>query len=242
MYPGLPTPVPSRYCLVLNYRPRARARHRLSPTDPVLSTLKTCPDDWLQLCSMMDVRPNSQVEPIDCHFIIPAAPTFALADTIRFHIHLCGSPTSLRKLLPTACPLLLPQHASTGSYGDHQSSTTPIQVLITRQVVVEVNERRSFRNSVISIGKIWPLPPPAGTVDEKFKEICASWEGEVRCPDGVTAPGFNIGSLVVKDYIVLVLTPPKSRTSPLRVLQITHPIRLVTDPWIDIDTLHPQDI
>lgn len=94
---------------------------------------------------------------------------------------------------------------------------------------------------MIGTGRVWPLPPPVGTLDEPSKEVCASWEGEVRCADGVTTPGFNIGSLVVKDYIMLVLTPPKSRTSPLRVMQIAHPIRLVTDPWIDIDTLHPQD-
>ncbi|GLB37552.1 putative calcineurin-like phosphoesterase [Lyophyllum shimeji] len=229
------------YCLVLNYRPRARARHRLTLTDSVLSALKTTPDDWRQLCATMDVRPNCEVEPIDCHLIIPAARTFALVDTIPFHIHLCGSSTSLRKLLPPTCPLLLPRHDSSGTSSNNQTSTSPIQVLITRQVVVEVNERRAFRDSVIGTGRVRPIPPPAGSVDETSNEICASWEGEVRCADGVTAPGFNIGSLVVKDYIMLVLTPPKSRTSPLRALQIAHPIRLVTDPWTDIVTAHPQD-
>ncbi|KAF8070576.1 hypothetical protein FPV67DRAFT_1413807 [Lyophyllum atratum] len=225
------------YCLILHYRPRARALRRLSPVDSVISTLKTHPDEWLQLCSTMDVRPNPEVEPIDCHFVLPTASAFAIADTIPFHIHLCGSTTSLRRLLPPTCPLLSPAGSLSGN---HQSST-PIEVVITRQVVVEVNERRSFRNSVIGTGRLWPIPPPAGSLDETFKEICASWEGEVRCADGVIAPGFNIGNLVVKDYIMLVLTPPKSRTSPLRVLQIVHPIRLVTDPWIDTDTLHPQD-
>ncbi|KAG5648553.1 hypothetical protein DXG03_003164 [Asterophora parasitica] len=55
------------YSLPLDYRPRARARHAPNITNSVFDSVKTQPDEWIQLCSRMDVRPNPEVEPIDCH-------------------------------------------------------------------------------------------------------------------------------------------------------------------------------
>ncbi|RDB24842.1 hypothetical protein Hypma_007770 [Hypsizygus marmoreus] len=230
------------YTLFLDYRPRARARHRLSSRDSVFAGVKTEPADWLQLISTMGVRSNSKVESIDCHFVLPSASTFALTDAVPFHIQLHGSLTSLRELLPPACPLLVPQPLFGSRPIGSSTRTLPIQVLITRQVVVEVNERRSLKNTILGVGRIWPLPPPiTRPEDDPLAEISVGWEGQVQCGSGAIAPGFSTGNLLVKDYIMLILTPPNSRTSPLRELQIVHPIRLVTDPWVDTDTLHPQD-
>jgi hypothetical protein len=83
-------------------------------------------------------------------------------------------------------------------------------------------------------------------------EMTLDWEGEVRCNDDVVVGSFNIGRLVVKvctatcpdgicvltsllyqDFIVLTLTPPNPENSPLMEHQHAHPIRLVTDPWVD---------
>lgn len=47
--------------------------------------------------------------------------------------------------------------------------------------------------------------------------------------------------LWIQDFLVISLMPPNPRSSFLIPLQFTHPIRLVTDLWVDEGVLHPSD-
>jgi hypothetical protein len=46
----------------------------------------------------------------------------------------------------------------------------------------------------------------------------------------------------IQDFFVISLVPPNPRSSFLIPLQFTHPIRLVTDSWVDEGVLHPQHL
>ncbi|GAW04227.1 hypothetical protein LENED_006003 [Lentinula edodes] len=64
----------------------------------------------------------------------------------------------------------------------------------------------------------------------KGADTYVDWEGEVRVEkDMVQYGGFNIGTVIVKDYIVFAITPPNPRSCPLLAHQHSVPIKLVTD-------------
>jgi hypothetical protein len=84
-------------------------------------------------------------------------------------------------------------------------------------------------------------PDQDASVNEDNPDVTLDWAGEVVTFAEITTGGFSTNSLIVKDFLVLSLTPPNPRSSPLAPLQFSHPIRLVTDAWIDSDVLHPGD-
>ncbi|KDR75755.1 hypothetical protein GALMADRAFT_68348 [Galerina marginata CBS 339.88] len=242
------------YVTMVNFRPRTRPNRPIVLLDSVFASIKPVPEEWLQIVANMNARPSSDLKPIECHLFIPSIQAFSLTDAIPFHLQLCSSLKSLRELLPpTSMHLLLP-----GSPG-YQKPTDPrilpyaIRLSIARQVVVEVNGRRRFRTFTIGVGKMKPVPPvvhnaSAGTWKEYDNasgeaggDVCLDWQGEVKTWPEVSSGGFSTSNLIVKDFLVLALTPPNPRSSCLIPLQLSHPIRLVTDSWIDFDVLHPGD-
>ncbi|KAF8161225.1 hypothetical protein B0H34DRAFT_781810 [Crassisporium funariophilum] len=242
------------YITMLNFRPRTRPHRPIVMLDSVFASLKPVPEEWTQLVTSMSVRPNSGEKPIDCHLFIPSVQTYALTDTIPFHLQLSSSLKSLRELLPPTSALLQLPNVNHPKTTDRRLSVVgayAIRLSIARQVVVEVNGRRRFRTFTLGVGKMWPVPPLAVNgdacgqekiaADEMDKNICLDWQGEVKCWAEVTAGGFSVSNLLVKDFLVLTLTPPNTRSSFLIPLQLSHPIRLVTDSWVDGDSLHPQD-
>ncbi|KAF9492018.1 hypothetical protein BDN71DRAFT_1509816 [Pleurotus eryngii] len=181
--------------------------------------------------------------------VYPLSPidTTSTVDTSATLVH---SPLSLSSLPPTAvsvCPSSsspkpLKRRFSRSSYSP--PSTKPIiRVFLLRQISVQVRGQKAWRNCTLGEGKIWPLPPPAGSMDclvPEREEANLDWEGEVRCNSNTMVGGFNAGQLAVKDFIVLALTPPDPHSSPLLEFQYAHPIRFVTDPWTDL-TGHELD-
>lgn len=147
-----------------------------------------------------------------CHkLFIPSVQTFALTDTIPFHLQLCSSMSSLRDLLPPYSPHLQITCPTTSSkiIADPYAAECTIRVSIARQVVVEVNGRRRFRTFTIGIGKMWSIPPQVAVMDYEHGEgdpfsgdadadICLDWQGEVKCWGEVTSGGFSVGNLIVK--------------------------------------------
>ncbi|KAF8200996.1 hypothetical protein BJ912DRAFT_843974 [Pholiota molesta] len=253
------------YVTMLNFRPRTRPNRPIVLLDTVVASIKPVPEEWLQVVSTMNVRPipNSkllEMRPIECHLFIPSIQTFALTDTIPFHLQLCSSIRSLRELLPADCALLQTDtHLRKLSKAEEYRilvSETPIRISIARQVTVDVNGRRRVRTFPCGVGKMWPVPPRAAAharsrsnsadtqedVDVDLEaEAYLDWQGEIKCWAEVTSGGFSVNDLHVKDFLVLSLAPPNPRSSPLVPLQLSHPIRLVTDSWIDTDALHPGD-
>ncbi|KAF9451980.1 hypothetical protein P691DRAFT_662123 [Macrolepiota fuliginosa MF-IS2] len=229
------------YAVLVEHKPRNRPTVNPIPRfDSILSSIKSLPDEWTQLVSAMEVKLGSGMKPIDCHLLVPANTTYSLSDVIPFHIQLASSLGSLRELLPASSCLLQPrQNTETKSAVGRGSA---IRVSIVRQIMVEIHGEKSSRAMTIGTGTVWPVPPTdLGRVSMSPDDVCLDWEGEVRCEKEVKSGGFYLGSLQVKDYIVLALSPPPVKTSQLLSMQIAHPVRFVTDPWIERETVHPQD-
>ena len=98
-----------------------------------------------------------------------------------------------------------------------------IQVVISRQVMVEVNGRRSARTFTIAEGRLWPVPPtawPSRLLEERKSEenkcrdgdsesakkemlnnqkaVSLDWQGEVKCGPGVDFGGFLTSHVSIK--------------------------------------------
>ncbi|KAK0461227.1 uncharacterized protein EV420DRAFT_187353 [Desarmillaria tabescens] len=234
------------YRVQVNYRPRARPNRPVVRSPSIFSVLKNVPEEWHQVITAMRFRPSSGLDPIQCHFLIPSVQTFGLSDTIPIHIQLIGTLKSLRHFLP---PSQLVGYGPSENKRWSRSKTARgpiVRVSLIRQTSVTVSGKTSWRNLNLGDGKVWAKPPlasPTGYVldGDPDREVTADWEGEVRCRSDVKTSGFNIGSVTVQDYILFILTPPDERGCPLQPLQHTHPIKLVTDTWMEAGT-HPQDI
>lgn len=233
------------YRVQVNYRPRARPNRPVVRSPSIFSVLKNVPEEWYQIITAMRFRPSSGLDPIQCHFLIPSVQTFGLTDTIPVHIQLIGTLKSLRHFLPPSFGYT-PSENRRWSRSRTARGVPTVRVSLIRQTSVTVCGKTSWRNFNLGDGKVWAKPPivsPTGYVldDDPDREVAADWEGEVRCRSDVKTSGFNIGTVTVQDYILFILTPPDERGCPLQQLQYTHPIKLVTDTWMEEGT-HPQDI
>lgn len=142
---------------------------------------------------------------------------YGLEDTIPFYLELLAPIESLKAVFPTS---------TTG-----QAANTP-RVYLMRQVAVEVRGQKAWRDTILGEGKLWPVPPRASSMPNDGLPSL-NWEGELRCKSDVTSGSFNLGRLVVKDFIVLAVKPPTPEKSPFVELHHAHPIRLTTDSWRD---------
>jgi hypothetical protein len=132
---------------------------------------------------------------------------------------------SLRELLPSASPLLLPCDESqictpltdAGKEGKDILPPATIQVAISRQIVIEVNGRRRARTFTLAEGRLWPIPPcpsplvkeqrsdsakvhrePIEDECEKTAEVSLDWQGEVKCGPQVRFGGFLSSHVSIK--------------------------------------------
>ncbi|KAJ7680465.1 hypothetical protein DFH06DRAFT_1265456 [Mycena polygramma] len=212
-------PSSKTYSIHVAFKPRTRPARPIIQDTSFFSTLKAAPSEWHQM------------------FIIPSVQTFCLSEDIPFHIQLCGCRDSLQHFYGSA-----PEPVQPGKQPRRRQYSPIIRVFLARQIFMDVNGRHSWRNITIGEGTLRPIPPPESyNAEADLGEVSVDWEGEVRCRDDVTCASFNIGRLVIKDFIIFALTPANVRTSPLLPIQHAHPVQLVTDGWTEQDLMHPQD-
>ncbi|EKM48998.1 uncharacterized protein PHACADRAFT_214550 [Phanerochaete carnosa HHB-10118-sp] len=111
-----------------------------------------------------------------------------------------------------------------------------LRVYLLRQVSARVNGLKAWRNAVIGEGAVWPVGgPPDIDCDggDGAAWSALDWAGELRVDKDVETQSFAVGDLSVKDFIVVHLSPPHSDSSPFLEMQLSHPIRLVTDTYRD---------
>ncbi|KAH9485031.1 hypothetical protein JR316_0001935 [Psilocybe cubensis] len=199
------------YMTMVNFRPRTRPSRPIILSDSVFSSIKPDPEEWLQVVATMGVRPKANIKPIECHLFIPSVQTFALTDTIPFHLQLCSSLASFRELLPQSSPhLRITSPTLSKIVGDPFAPDCTIRVSIARQVVIEINGKRRFRTFTIGMGKMWSIPPQAtavsfgdhrgsdSTSEDPDADISLDWQGELKCWGEVTSGGFSVSNLIVK--------------------------------------------
>ncbi|KAF7315543.1 hypothetical protein MIND_00069600 [Mycena indigotica] len=224
------------------FRPRTRPARPLITEPSFMSSLKVAPAEWHQTLITIPTRPRETIEPvkpITCHFVIPSVQTFCLAESIPFHIQLCGSPTSLGLFYGS----ITPESLQVGKKPRKRFYSAVVRVFLARQIYLDaVNGRQSWRTITIGEANVRAVVPSflEAQCDSDPSEISLNWDGEVQCKKDITCASFNCAHLVVKDFIIVALTPANVRASPLLPIQHAHSIRLVTDGWTDNEA-HPED-
>ncbi|KAJ7069546.1 hypothetical protein C8F01DRAFT_1078096 [Mycena amicta] len=210
-----------------------------TPCADFLSVIKYMPEEWYQSSFTMKTRCNSNFLPLECQVFIPSVRIFGIEDTIPVHIQLSGSLVSLRNLI-SPCSDRPPSPTTPNT----DSSSSPVRVYLTRMVSADHLGKLTWRVQRIGAnGRVQPLPPTVDfdctcSLESAACDDCATsvvvldWAGEVRCdPKQVEVGGFHIGSLSVKDFLTVQLTPPNPRSSPLIAVQHAIPIRFVTESY-----------
>ncbi|KAJ7488888.1 hypothetical protein FB451DRAFT_1223192 [Mycena latifolia] len=195
------------------YSPRMRPWRPIQSPSDFLSDIKTMPEEWRQVVSKMQPRQNSAAQPL----FLPSVEIFGLEDTIPFHVQLTGPLGSLREFLPEA-----------GDAASPRNST--IVGSLVRQIIVELNGRRAVRNMVIGHAKLASRPPGAVT---DAREASLDWDGELRCKADTTVGMFDTGCFRIQDFMLVEIRSPNAQTSQFPTLRVSHPIKLVTDSWLD---------
>ncbi|TFK20981.1 hypothetical protein FA15DRAFT_673023 [Coprinopsis marcescibilis] len=238
------------FSMVLDYRPRTRPNRPIVMVDTIFASIKPVPEEWKQLILTMGTRSGSKCRPVECHLLLPSIQTFAISDTVPFHLQLRGSLECLREILPPSSCLLDPNHEKIRERTLDLTPTGPhsIRVYLARQVHLEVNGRKRFRTCTVGTSQMWPVPPvipregETSSVTNDLDDICLDWQGELKCREDVSVASFHAGSLAVKDFLVVGLAPSDISSSFLRAVQLVQPIRLVTDSWVEIEQVHPRDV
>ncbi|KAI0344421.1 hypothetical protein BDW22DRAFT_1305488, partial [Trametopsis cervina] len=227
----------------LKYAPRSRPYLPIAPSlYPFLSTVKTCPEDWRQISSNVSYKKRGP-SAIDCHLFIPSVQIFALTDTIPFHLQLRGPAELMKQYTETQDHLHVPTPGSLlGTLSDSFTAVTSasqkprVRVYLLRQTSLRVHAHRAWKNVVIGEGTLRPIEKPpswSAAFGRQEEELVLDWEGEVRVNDDVKVASFIAGDLHVKDFIAVKLSPKNPGSSSLAEHENTHPIRIVTDTYMD---------
>ncbi|KAJ7657794.1 hypothetical protein DFH06DRAFT_1044974 [Mycena polygramma] len=197
------------------YSPRTRPWRPIQPSTDFLADVKRMPEEFRQVVSQVTPRPKSTVQPIDVHLFLPMVEIFGLEDTIPFHVQLTGPVSSLREFVPKP---------------EDGEKATIIGSLV-RQISVDLHGRQAVRTIVIGDAKMCSRPPGAAA---DVHEASLDWDGEVRCKANARVGMFDAGYLRVQDFLVIQLRPQSSETySQYSTLRHSHPIKLVTESWLD---------
>ncbi|KAK7028851.1 hypothetical protein VNI00_014864 [Paramarasmius palmivorus] len=204
----------------IKYVPRSRPPRPIVGDPDLFSDLKISPEEWHQTLSTVPSRSPGTVSPINCNFFVPSSKVFSFGDVIPFHIQLSGPLNSLRDLSQT---------------GPKSAASPPIvRVHLLRQISLDIEGQKAWRNTTLSHGKVWSIPPPMSTITDPTgsREESLDWEGEINVPDNV-CPSFSVGDMAVKDFLVLTIIPSNLQRSSLTNHQSSVSTRLVTDSWIE---------
>ncbi|KDR82874.1 hypothetical protein GALMADRAFT_238508 [Galerina marginata CBS 339.88] len=234
-------PKTKQILIPFSYVPRTRPHRPIIPSPCFFSAVKTSPEEWYQAVTCLKTRPNANKDPIYCHLFVPAGRIYGLTDTIPFHVQLTGNTCTLQQLFSGAeldRVMSVDSHNTVISKNSKAVPSKPVlRVSVLRQVSVSLKGTSSWKNSTIGEGTIWPIPPDLScscSSTSGCTEGNVDWEGELQLKDNITVGGFDAANVQVKDFIILTLTPPTPHQSPWLQLQVTIPIRLVTESWGDV--------
>lgn len=204
-----------------DFVPRTRPDRGIIPNPSFFSTMKTSPEEWHQSVSEIPTRASSTVQPLKSHLFLPAGKVYWIGAAVPFHLSITGSAPSQRTLFPPE------------GEGSTRSSSAQVNVKILRQISVEVRKQRAIRNVVIGRATLHSVPPPAAARGGQL-----DWDGvltrsELRMDASSTVCGFNVRSVVVKDFVVLEIIPANPTTSPFMPHQNPNFVRFTTEPYSD---------
>ncbi|KAF7367882.1 hypothetical protein MSAN_00852900 [Mycena sanguinolenta] len=203
------------------YAPRTHPWRPIQHSSDFLLDVKRMPEEFRQSVTPLLPRPHiSTALPMDLQLFLPTVEIFGLDDIIPFHVQLTGRVSALREFIPL---------------DDTPTLTPPIVGSLIRQITVEINDRTATRQLVIGHAKMSPRPPgPDAHEHEEEAEVSLDWDGEVRCKTDTMVAGFDAGCIRIQDFILIELRPHHASTrSEYVTLRHSHPIKLVTESWVD---------
>ncbi|KAJ7031039.1 hypothetical protein C8F04DRAFT_1041989 [Mycena alexandri] len=229
------------YCRIhipIEYRPQTSPPRGLSRASYFPAAVKVAPQDWIQ--TSFEVPPRcstANVERIQCRVFIPSVRVFGLADTIPVHLELASTLASLRELvIPSSSNTFHSEPITTCCPADMEPlSKSPLRAYLSRMVRFDSPDgKTTWRMQRIGAGTFPPMPPAVVQERCTCQEPCAQtldWDGEISVDKAVRVGGFSAGGLIVRDFITLEIVPPNATASPLKTVQHTIPIRLVTETF-----------
>lgn len=135
---------------------------------------------------------------------MPSHRVYGLLDTIPFHVQLTGDVHALQELFLSGQEPVRVQSSSESqninisdiSLDEH----IRLEVSLLRQVAVSYKGSKSWEDSIIGKGTIWPKPPHASDNCTSKAECMdhVDWEGELRCKETITVGGFDATNIHVK--------------------------------------------
>ncbi|KXN88093.1 hypothetical protein AN958_07552 [Leucoagaricus sp. SymC.cos] len=149
------------------------------------------------------------------------------------------SPTTSRTTSPQHSPLLLSEPPLPLWLDDATLPT--LRVFLLRQVTLETRSgKKLWRNQILGEAKLVTVPPllstscyPPFCVAEPQVEDHLDWEGELQVNERHNVGGWQAAGVHIKDFIALSVVPQNERTSPVYGIQLTVPVKLVTDSWTE---------
>ncbi|KAL0571226.1 hypothetical protein V5O48_010733 [Marasmius crinis-equi] len=217
-------PKDKKITIPIKYMPRSRPPHPILSESDLFPDIKVSPEEWHQTLTTINSRSPETIPPLNAHIFIPSTKVFAYGETIPLHVQVNGPLVSLGDI--------------SGQSPDSKGRPPAIQVHLLRQVSIDVNGSKAWRNSILAHGQLRAIPPPMSSITNSAcsREDSLDWEGELQVPKNVNCPSFNVGGLIVKDFVVLTVIPAEPRKSSLQYHQSSVSIRLVTDTWSEIPT------
>ncbi|KAI5889396.1 uncharacterized protein SCHCODRAFT_01157792 [Schizophyllum commune H4-8] len=123
------------YELPLLYRPRHRPHRPYTVGGSLFSTLKSQPDEWLQVTKTMEAKGEKGLSPLFCNLFVPSMQIFCIKDSIPLHLQISGPVTSFREFMPEAC-------RAAGDELEGDTSVTPTDSPRTRRASLILDPTR----------------------------------------------------------------------------------------------------
>ncbi|KAJ7719926.1 hypothetical protein B0H16DRAFT_1605511 [Mycena metata] len=156
----------------LTYRPRTRPAQPLLSNPSLYSTIKTCPEEWMQASHMVKLsgQYDAPGPSLICDLFAPSGGAFCVLEPIPFHLQLSTS-RGVQDTFSGVLPL--------------------VKVHILRQIAMNVGGRMVTQSLVLGHGTIRLTP-----ADRRRHTL--NWEGEACCRDPASVVGtFECGTLAV---------------------------------------------
>ncbi|KAK7046384.1 hypothetical protein R3P38DRAFT_3175675 [Favolaschia claudopus] len=232
-----------------NYVPRSYPSRPIPLTSEYnfLSEIKAMPDEWHQLCVVVNPRPGVRLPAVDLHLFTPISGIFALGTPIPIRIQLIGSVDSLREFIP-----------DNSGFNTTNLPRSRIEVSLVRQLRLQVHGSTESARSTIGRAFLLSVPPPAppppppspslpdfsrdplhplpshefqsqhDLTNTFFLDFAAQLHIDTTLG---TTSSFNAAIVQVQDFIVIDVLEPAGPKSVFAHTREARRVRLVTDEY-----------
>ncbi|KAJ7131213.1 hypothetical protein C8R44DRAFT_774503 [Mycena epipterygia] len=219
-----------RMSVLLNFRQRSLPYVPPISNPSFMRTVKSCPEEWLQLPISIPAR-ASQFVTILCDLYVPRRSVFRIEGTIPFYIQMTGPMDSLREVFIDKQPK--PEIFTNSS----PETPTAVRVFILRQVRVDIGTNvENTRRIVLGEGSSVSVPPAIEDWVQRSPHLSSSetvnWSGELRCQEEQLVESFETAYISIFDFIAIEILPRHSAS--FGQARFGHSIKLTSDTALSL--------